>query len=264
MLREFLTRLRFFIISRKRQVDLDDELQFHLEQATQANIATGMVPEEARRQAAIAFGGLQRTREQCYEQRPGWLLESILRDVHYSLRGFRRYPGFSLMVIGTLALGVGAITFVFSVMNAILLRPLPYPNSQRIVRIWNTFAPRGMMEILASEPELLEYRQSQSFAHFAGFSLGALTLAGSGDPLRVATSWGTSDFFPVMGMQPYLGRVFSRDEYQPGRTLVAVLSFRLWENRFGSSPAIIGKSILLNNQSCLVVGVMPPNFNFPQ
>jgi putative ABC transport system permease protein len=133
----------------------------------------------------------------------------------------------------------------------------------RIVRIWMTFAPRGMMEIPASEPEFLEYRQSQSFAHVAGFSVGTLTLTGSGDPLHVAASWGTPDFFSVMGTVPFLGRVFTTDEQQQGHAQVAVLSHRLWQNRFASSREIVGKSILLNGQSCTVVGVMPQTFNFP-
>ena len=146
MLREFLTRLRFFV-SRKRPVDLDEELQFHLDQSTQTNIAAGMSPEEARRQAGIAFGGVERTREQCHEQRPGRLLEAVLQDVRYALRWLGRNPIFTIAVITTLALGIGATTAVFSVVDSLLLRPLPYPNSERIVRIWNTFSPRGMNEI---------------------------------------------------------------------------------------------------------------------
>jgi predicted permease len=262
MLREFLTRLRFFL-SRKPPVDLDDELQFHLDQSTQTNLAAGMTPEEARRQAGIAFGGVERTREQCYEQRPGWLLEAGLQDVHYALRWLRRNPIFTIAVIATLALGIGATTAVFSVVDSLLLRPLPYPNSERIVRIWNTFSPRGMTEIPVSEPEFLEYRQSQSFRHVAGFSLGTLTLTGTGDPLRIVASWGTSEFFSVLGTQPFLGRVFSAQEQQTVHSQVVVLSYKLWQDRFGSNPEIAGKSVLLNGESCVVVGVMPRNFRFP-
>ena len=127
-----------------------------------------------------------------------------------------------------------------------------------------TFVPRGMMEIPSSEPEFLEYRQSKSFAHVAAFSVGTLTLTGSGDPLHLAAaSWGTPDFFSVMGTEPLLGRVFTTDEQQQGHAQVAVLSHRLWQNRFGSSREIVGKSILLNGQSCTVVGVMSQSFIFP-
>jgi predicted permease len=262
MLGEFLTRLRFFI-SRQRPVDIDDELQFHLDQSTQTNIAAGMTPEEARRQAGIAFGGFERAREQCYEQRPGVLLESILQDVRFALRWLARNPIFTIAVIATLALGIGATTAVFSVVDSVLLRPLPYPNSRRIVRIWNTFSPRGMTEIPLSEPEFLQYRQSESFAHVAAFSLGNVTLTGTGDPLRLVASWGTSELFSVLDTQPSLGRVFSAQEQQPGHIQVVVLSYRLWRERFGSDSRIIGESVLLNGESRVVIGVMPRNFNFP-
>jgi len=190
-------------------------------------------------------------------------MNGLLQDLRYALRQLRKPLGFTAVAVISLALGIGATTTIYSVVDSLLFRPLPYPNSQRIVRVWNTFAPRGMMEIPASEPEFLEYRQSDAFAHFAGFSTGAVTLTGGGDPLRVAAAWGTSDFFQVMGTEPLLGRVFTPDEFQTGRGQVAVLSFGLWQNRFGSNREIIGKTVLLNGQSYSVVGIMPRNFSFP-
>jgi predicted permease len=190
-------------------------------------------------------------------------MNGLLQDVRYALRQLRKSPGFTTIAVLTLALGIGATTAIYSIVDSVLFRPLPYPNSPRIVQVWNTFAPRGMTEIPASEPEFLEYRQSRTFAHFAGFSTGAVTLTGTSDPLRVAATWGTSDFFQVMGTEPLLGRVFALDEFQTGPSQIAVLSFGLWQNRFGSNPEIIGKPILLNGQSCTVVGVMPRDFNFP-
>ncbi len=190
-------------------------------------------------------------------------MNGLLQDIRYALRQLRKNPGFTMVAVLTLALGIGATTAIYSIVDSLLFRPLPYPNSPRIVRIWNTFAPRGMMEIPASEPEFLEYRQSHTFAHFAGFSTGALTLTGSGDPLRVAATWGTSDFFQVMGTNPLLGRGFTSDEFEPGHSQVAVISYGLWQDHFGSNPEIIGRPILLNGQSSTVVGVMPHNFNFP-
>src|SRR6266516_246553 len=190
-------------------------------------------------------------------------MNGLLQDIQFALRQLRKRPGFTAVAVLTLALGIGGTTTIYSIGDSLLFRPLPYPNSSRIVRVWNTFAPRGMMEIPASEPEFLEYRQGQSFAHFAGFSTGAVTLTGSGDPLRVAAAWGTSDLFHVMGTEPLLGRVFTQDEFQTGHGQVAVLSFGIWQNRFGSNREIIGKTVLLNGQSCTVVGVMPRNFSFP-
>src|SRR5690349_21672879 len=138
----------------------------------------------------------------------GIQMQILLQDFRYALRQLRKNPGFTAVAVMTLALGIGATTTIFSIADSLLFRPLTFPNSSRIVRVWNTFAPRGMMEIPASEPEFLEYRQSQGFAHFAGFSTGAVTLTGTGDPLRLASAWGTSDFFQVMGTKPLLGRVF--------------------------------------------------------
>jgi putative ABC transport system permease protein len=223
----------------------------------------GLSPEEARYAARRAFGNTTLIREQTHEAW-GWApFEHLWHGVRYALRQFSKRPAFAVACVVTLALGIGATTTIYSIVDSLLIRPLPYPNAPRIVRIWNTFAPRGMMEIPASEPEFLEYRQSRSFEHFAGFSTGAVTLTGSGDPLRTAASWGTSDFFQVMGTEPLLGRVFTPDEFEPGQSQVAVLSYRLWQSRFGSSPAIIGRSILLNGQSCTVVGIMPRRFTFP-
>ena len=222
-----------------------------------------MTPEEARRQAGIAFGGVERTREQCYEQRPGQLLDSALQDLRYALRWLGRNPVFTLAVIATLALGIGATTSVFSVVDSMLLRPLPYPNSRANRQdLEYVLSPRDDGNSL-SEPEFLEYRQSQSFAHVAGFSLGTVTLTGTGDPLRLVANWGTSEFFSVLGTQPILGRVFSSQEQQAGHNHVVVLSYKLWRNRFGSNPEIVGSSTLLNGDSCVVVGVMPSSFRFP-
>ena len=248
---------------KKRDADLERELQSDLELEEEEQRERGLSQEDARYAARRAFGNATLIREQTREAW-GWIrLEGFAKDVRYALRQLGRNSGFTAICILTLALGIGATTAIFSVMDSLLLRPLPYTNAARIVRIWMTFAPRGMMEIPASEPEFLEYRQSQSFAHVTGFSVGTLTLTGSGDPLHVAASWGTSDFFSVMGTVPFLGRVFTNDEQQQGHAQVAVLSHRLWQNRFASSREIIGKSILLNGQSCTVIGVMPQTFNFP-
>jgi predicted permease len=248
---------------KKREGDLERELQSDLDLEEEEQRERGLSQEEARYAAWRAFGNATLIREQTRETW-GWMrLERFVQDVRYALRQLGRNSGFTAICILTLALGIGATTAIFSVVDSLLLRPLPYPNAPRIVRIWMTFVPRGMMEIPSSEPEFLEYRQSQSFAHMAAFSVGTLTLTGSGDPLHVAASWGTPDFFSVMGTVPLLGRVFTTDEQQQGHTQVAVLSHRLWQNRFGFSREIVGKSILLNGQSCIVVGVMPQTFNFP-
>jgi predicted permease len=248
---------------KKKDADLERELRSDLDLEEEEQGENGLSPEAARYAARRAFGNTTLIREQTRETW-GWVrLERFVQDVRYALRQLRRNSGFTAICILTLALGIGATTAIFSVVDSLLLRPLPYPNAPRIVRLWMTFAPRGMTEIPSSEPEFLEYRESRSFAHVAAFSLGTLALTGGGDPLHVTSSWGTSDFFSVMGTAPLLGRVFTSDEQQQGHAQVAVLSHRLWQSRFASNREIIGKSILLNGQSCMVVGVMSQAFNFP-
>lgn len=184
-------------------------------------------------------------------------------DLRYGLRQLRKNPGLTAVCVLTLAIGIGATTLIFSVADSVLVRPLPYKNADRIVRIWNTFSPRGLTELSASEPEFLGYRQSRTLAHVAGFAVGSTTLTGRGEPARLSVSWGTADFFPILGTQPVLGRSFSPDEHELGHDQVVILSHHLWVDRFGSNPAIVGQSVVLNSRSCTVVGVMPPDFRFP-
>src|ERR1022692_3185266 len=209
----------------KRDADLERELRSDLELEEEEQRESGLSEEDARYSARRAFGNATLIRERTREAW-GWMrLERFIQDVRYAFRKLGRNSGFTAICILTLALGIGASTTIFSVVDSLLLRPLPYPNypnSSRIVRIWMTFPPRGMMEIPASEPEYLEYRQSRSFAHVAGFSVGTLTLTRRGYPLHVAASWGTSDFFSIMGTLPFLGRVFTTDEQQEGHPQVAV------------------------------------------
>jgi predicted permease len=251
------------VANKKRDADLERELRADLELEEEEQRENGLSSEEARQAARRAFGNTSLIKEQTHEAW-GWAtFERLGQDLRYAVRQLRKNSGFAAVCAITLALGIGATTTIFSVVDSLLLRPLPYPNAARVVRIWNTFAPKGMMEIPISEPEFNEYRQSQSFTHMAGFSVGTLTLTGNGDPLHLAASWGTSDFFSVLGAEPLLGRVFTTNEREQGHPQVAVLSHRLWQSRFASSREIIGKSILLNGKSSTVVGLMPQTFSFP-
>jgi predicted permease len=255
--------LRNLLLSRRVDIDLDQEVHSHLELLIEENTRAGMPPHEAQRAARIELGGIEQVSEQVREERLGNWLHSVLSDCRYGLRQLRRSPGATVVMVFTLALAIGATTAIFSVVDSLLLRPLPYPNSGRIVRIWNTFSPRGLTELTASEPEFLAYRQSQTLAHVAAFALGSLTLTGHGDPARLSVTWGTSDFFAVLGTQPVLGRSFSPDEHEPGHDQVVILSHHLWRDRFGSNPAIIGESVVLNGKSCAIIGIMPATFRFP-
>lgn len=248
---------------KQSESDLEREVRSDLDLEEEEQREQGLPADEADYAARRAFGNEALIKEQT-RQAWGWVpFERTLQDVQFAIRQLSKSRSFTAVCVITLAVGIGATTAIFTVVDSLLVRPLPYPNSTRIARIWNTFPPRGMMEIPASEPEFNEYRKNESFSHFAGFSVGAITITGSGDPLRVASAWGTSDFFAVIGTEPILGRVFAADEQQPGHNQVAIISYRLWQNRFGRDSRIIGKPILLNGQSSTIVGVMPRSFDFP-
>jgi predicted permease len=263
LLRNIATGLRSLF--RRKQVDreLDDELRAYQEMATEEKIKQGLSPKDALRAVRLEGGSVEIAKE--VVQSGVWesVLEASWQDLRYGFRQLLKNRGLTVVCILTLAIGIGATTAIFSIVDSLLLRPLPYPHSQRIVRIWNTFSPRGLTELTASEPEFLEYRQSQTLAHVAGFALGSLTLTGRGDPARLSVSWGTSDFFTVLGTPPALGRSFSPDEHESGHNQVVILSHHLWRDRFGSSPSTIGKSVILNGKSCTVIGIMPATFRFP-
>ena len=249
---------------RKRTADLERELRSDLELEEEEQRENGLSPEEARYAARRAFGNPTLIREQTHEAW-GWApFERLWQDVRYAFRQFGRKPGFVVVSVITLALGIGATTTIYSIADSLLLRPLPYPNSPRIVRVWNTFAPRGMMEtsgIRARIPGISSEPQLRAFCGILNRDRNSNRC--SSYPLRTAASWGTSDFFQVMGTEPLIGRVFTPDEFQPGQSQVAVLSHRLWQSRFGATPDIVGKSFLLNGQSCTIVGIMPRASTFP-
>src|SRR5438034_9128922 len=195
----FTIPLRLRALFRWAQADqeLDDELRDHLELKSEEYIAKGMTQEEAHRRVRLDLEGIEQTKEKCRDTRRVNWIQDFVQDLRFSLRMLRKSPGFTGVAMFTLALGIGATTAIFSVVDSLLLRPLPYRNSHRVVRIWNTFSPSGMTELTASEPEFLEYRQSQTLAHVAGFALGSITLTGRGDPARLSVSWGTSDFLEI-------------------------------------------------------------------
>jgi putative ABC transport system permease protein len=190
-------------------------------------------------------------------------MNNLLSDLRYALRQLEKNRGFSAIAVLTLALGIGANTAIFSVVNSVILRPLPYQDSARIYRIWGTLPSRGLKELPVSEPEFLEYKKSRSFDHMGVFVTAALNLTKSGDPERVTATWASADALSAMGAGTILGRVFSADEDQRGHNQVVILSHRLWQTHFGGDLGILGKSVTLNNESKTVIGVMRPGFNFP-
>jgi len=252
----------------KTEKQLDAELRFHLERQIAESVAAGISPEEARRSATLSFGGLEPVKEDCREARRANAIEIFTQDVHYGLRLLRKNPGFSAVAVLTLALGIGASTAVFSVVNAILLKPLPYPNSERIV-MPELVAPPGLT--IGSEYfpwGQIQFRMltgdSHPFQAVGAFQSDSFNLTGSGDPAFLDGFRASAEFFPALGISPALGRAFTAEEDQPGHEYEVILSDRLWRERFGADRDILGRGIRLNGYTYNVVGVMPAGFVFPR
>lgn len=240
------------------------ELDAYLEAETDENMARGMPPEEARYAAHRKLGNTTRIREEIYRMNSlGWL-ETLWQDVRFALRMLRKNPGFTAVAVLTLALGIGANTVMFSVVNGVLLRPLSYPDAGRLMDIVSVGEKdHGLM--LSVSPADFPYIKGQAdvFDGLALYGYSIPTLTGQGEPEQFAGGAATSELFSVLRVKPLMGRVFLPDEVAPGRNRVVILSHRLWQRRFGGDRAIIGKSIDLNDQPHTVVGVMPPGFAFP-
>ena len=262
MIKELLTRLRFFL-SPRPNCELDEELQFHVEQSTQANMAAGMTLQEARRQALITLGGVERTREETHEQRPGWLLGTVLQDVRYALRGFRRNPIFTITIIATLGLGIGTTTAVFSVVDRILFRSLPYDHADRLVSV-------GMRQSLEPQEFTLGafyylWRENQK-------PFEALTSENAVShecdltdrkSAQLSCMRAEANFLPTLGVLPVLGRNFLPEEDRPNGPNVALISYGLWLNHYGRNPGILNTLIEIDGNQVRVIGVLPKGFEMP-
>ena len=189
---------------------------------------------------------------------------NLWQDLRYSLRLLVKKPGFAAVTILTLALGIGANTAIFSVVNAVLLRPLPYPDPDRLVIVWDNFLKMGLEKLGAKAAEFVDYRdQNHVFSQIAAFRNLDFNLTGGDEPERISGARVTAGLFPLLGAQAALGRTLLPEENESGRDQVVVVSHGLWQRRFGSDPALVGKTLTLNGQSYTVVGIMPPDFQFP-
>jgi predicted permease len=261
-LRVFIHRLRGMFWQRRREQELEDEIRSHLEMQIEENVRQGMSAEEARQAARRKFGGVAWVKE-AYRDRSGLpLIESTLQDMRYAARTLTKNPGFSLIAIITLALGIGANTAIFSVANAVLLRPLNYKDSDQLVLLNHHYKKVNLVSGM-SPIGYTHYRDnSKSFESIAALTWWSVNLTGVGDPERLTGSAVTHTFFQTLGVEAALGRVFTPEEDQPGRNGVVVLSDSLWQRRFAADRQIVGKTITLNGTPYTVVGVMPPGFQF--
>ena len=251
--------------ARRLDRELDDELQHHFELLVAAKTRSGMTEEDARREARLEFGGHEQLKEDCRESRGTMLALSAIYDLRYALRQIGRNPGFAAAAILTLALGIGATTSIFSIVNATLLRPLPYKDPGRLVMLWSTIPQFGFVGPGAvTDPDFAIWEnENRVFDGIAAFHQQTSNLTGSGVPERLVGATATAGLFPLLGIGPELGRVFSREQQVPGHESVVLLSHRLWARRFGSDLGILGKDIRLDGKNYTVLGIMPAGFQFP-
>jgi predicted permease len=267
-LRAFLLRLAGLMVGPRRDHELVEEFESHLELHIEDNVRTGMSPTEARRQALLKFGGVEAAKQSCRDRRGLPFLETLAQDIRFALRMLRKNPGFVSVAALTLALGIGASTAVFSLVNAVLLKPLPYPNSEQIVFPWRQSPPGlnlGYNDFPWGRNEFLFFAQeSKTFEALGAFRSDSFNLTGSGDPARLDGLRASAGFFPALGVSPLLGRTFTEDEDQPGHEHSVVLGYQLWRDRFSGDPAILGRTLELNGDAYTVLGVMPRGFVFPR
>jgi predicted permease len=259
-LRRFFIRLSNLTTGRRADQRLREEMAEHVALQTEENLRVGMSPAEARRQAALKLGAAEAIREHHNAEQGLPLAENFLLDLRHAFRMLYRSPGFSLIVIATMALGVGATTAIYSVIDATLLHPLPYPNPSELVRIEADLPGVGAQDVSVSIPEWKDLENSGIFQYVALDFFGSSNLTGSAQPTRIAAKVVTPNYFAMLGVGAQLGRTFDPGDKTPGFNLEVVISDGLWKRAFGADPHILGKTVRVDNDVYHVVGVMPPGF----
>jgi len=254
-----LARLRALLRRDAVLHDIDEEMRSHLEMETEANRQRGMTADEASRSAARSFGNLSSIRDLAYEVRGGGFMETLWQDLRYSGRMLLKHPGFTLIAVLTLSLGIGANTAIFSIVNAVLLRPFPYQAPEQLV-IVGEGGPGGTV----SYPNFADWRDDRNvFAAVSAVrSNESFNFAGAGEPERLQGRLVSAGFLTLLGIKPHIGRDFLAEDDRPGATPAVILSYGFWNRRFGNDQSVIGKPITLNNQSFTVVGVTPQDFQY--
>jgi putative ABC transport system permease protein len=263
MLDKVRRRLRALLRKRAMERELDEELRFHIEKEAEQNVARGMSPDMALRVALARFGRVENIKEECRDARGVRRVEEMWQDLRYGVRKLRKSPGFSLVAVMTLALGIGANTAIFSVVNAVLLRPLPFDQSEQLVRVFGTNARRSNFSRPHSYLNFSDLRaQNQSFEAMAAYTGVTSALSGADAPEQITGVISSGDMFRVLRAKPLMGRLLAPEDERPGGSAVAVISHGLWQRRFGSDPGIVGRVIKLDGREREIVGVTPPDFSF--
>ncbi len=259
-LRRFFIRMSNFATGRRADQRLQEEIAEHLAFQTEENLRAGMSPTEARRQAVLKLGAPEAIRERHHAEQSLPLIENLLFDLKYAVRMLGRSPGFTFVAIATIALGIGATTAIYSVIDATLLHALPYSHPSELVRIEANLAGVGAHDIGLSIPELRDLQNSGIFQYVSLCFFGTDTLTGSGQPTRLAGKSVSPSYFAVLGVDAQLGRTFDPHDATPGFNNEVVISDGLWKRALGADPHIVGKTLRIDNDPALVVGVMPASF----
>ena len=254
-----IARLRALFWRDKVIHDIDEELRSHLEMETEANREMGMTAEEARLAATKSFGNVGSIRDLAYEVRGGGFMETVWQDLRYSARMLFKNPGFTIIAVLTLSLGIGANTAIFSIVNAVLLRPFPYQAPEQLV-IVGEFGPGGSV----SYPNFVDWRDDRNVFESASAvrSNESYNFSGAGEPERLQGRLVSAGFLTLLGVKPFIGRDFLPEDDRPGANPAVMLSYGFWSRTFGNDQSIIGKTITLNNQGYTVTGITPQDFQF--
>jgi putative ABC transport system permease protein len=257
------TRLRALLGRDSVIDDINEEMRLHVEMEAEANVARGMTEEEARRAALLAFGNVGIVRDSAYDVRGGGAMETLWQDLRFGARMLWKSPGFTLVAIVALALGIGANTAIFSVVDALLLRALPYRHANRLVVIWEHKSGGINKHNVVAPANFLDWQeQAQAFDEIAAFVDVRFNLTGMGAPVEVPAQVSTGNLFELLGAQAALGRTYTTADEEPGHDNVVVLSHELWQRQFGGDLAIVGKTLTMNGHAVTVIGVMPSDFKW--
>ncbi|HYY41701.1 MAG TPA: ABC transporter permease, partial [Pyrinomonadaceae bacterium] len=259
-----LVRARLRGLLRKSSVELevDEELRFHVRMRIQENLRRGLTPTEAERAALRSFGQWARIKEACRDVKGGGLMETLIQDVKFGLRMLRKNPGFTLVAILTLAFGIGANSAIFSVINGLLLRPLPYRDPARLAIIWTHSPGANVVQDWPSPGQYSAIKTQTDVFEDVAIAVGSdVNVMGETTPERLGAVWSSSNMFALLGVQPMLGRGFLPEEDTPGKPKTAIISYGLWQKRFGGAPGAIGQTLRLGSDSYAIVGVMPADFS---
>jgi len=272
MLKEWLTRLRFLIFPKPNR-EIDDELQFHIDRQAQEYLAAGMTPQDARRKAVVAFGGIESVRAQSHEQRPSFFLETLLRDVSYALRQLRKSRGFTVTAVLTLGLGIGANAAIFTLVNAILLKNLPVIDPSTLIRIGDNneccvdsgIQDPGSYALFSTDTWQQLRKNVPEFEDLAAMQSGLGTIIARSDKTHEAARSVTGEFvsgnyFRTFGLQPSIGRLFTDSDNVIGAPLVAVMSYNTWENNYAGDPSVVGSTFWINTRAVTIAGIAPRGF----